>query len=239
MQEFLMSPTLTRTRFEEYVRIDLDRGWIEGSLAVPNNAQGAVIFAHGSGSSRHSPRNRYVAEVLHNAGLVTLLIDLLTADEERADIATAEHRFDIQFLADRLGIVTNWLAVNYQRHNFHFGYFGASTGAAAALVAASARNDIGAIVSRGGRPDLAGDSLTKVRAATLLIVGSRDSPVLDMNQVALDQLKRASEKEIAVIPGATHLFEEVGALERVAHLASQWFVHHLQGVPTTMHSSLT
>jgi dienelactone hydrolase len=222
-----MSRALERSRFEEAVRIDVDTGSIEGSLAIPEDAQGAVIFAHGSGSSRHSPRNRFVADVLHRAGLATLLVDLLTADEERADLITAQHRFDIRRLAKRLSGVTDWLTVNCEQRDFRLGYFGASTGAAAALVATAARDDMVAVVSRGGRPDLAGDALAKVHAATLLIVGGRDLPVIKMNQEALEQLRKASEKDLVIVPGATHLFEEPGALEDVAKLASDWFVRHL------------
>jgi putative phosphoribosyl transferase len=233
-----MIPSLARTRFEEAVRIDVDSGWIEGSLAVPEPSQGAVIFAHGSGSSRHSPRNRFVADVLHRAGLATLLVDLLTVDEEDTDVITAEHRFDIQLLADRLSAATDWLTVTYAPHDFRLGYFGASTGAAAALVAAAARNDLAAVVSRGGRPDLAGDALAEVRAATLLIVGGRDSPVIEMNRAAFEQLRNSSEKELVIIPGATHLFEEPGALENVADLASQWFVNNLRTTRTTVRSGL-
>jgi putative phosphoribosyl transferase len=222
-----MARSLERSRFEEAVRIEVDTGSIEGSLAVPEEAKGAVIFAHGSGSSRHSPRNRFVADVLHRDGLATLLVDLLTAGEERTDLITAQHRFDIRLLADRLSAVTDWLTINYDQHNFQLGYFGASTGAAAALVAAAARDDIVAVVSRGGRADLAGEALAKVRAATLLIVGGRDVPVIKMNQDALEQLRKASEKHSVIVPGATHLFEEAGALEEVAKLASDWFVRHL------------
>jgi len=222
-----MSRVVNQTCFEEAVRINVGREWIDGSLVVPYGAQGVVLFAHGSGSSRHSPRNRFVADVLRRSGLATLLIDLLTSSEERTDVVTAAHRFDIRLLADRLAAVNDWLMVNYKRHGFHVGYFGASTGAAAALVAAAARNDIEAVVSRGGRPDLAGDALGELRAATLLIVGGRDLPVIEMNREAMQQLRAARKKELVIVPGATHLFEEPGTLARVAELASDWFVRHL------------
>jgi dienelactone hydrolase len=187
-----------------------------------------VLFAHGSGSSRHSPRNRYVAGVLRQAGLATLLIDLLTADEEALDAHTAHLRFDIGLLAQRLEGATDWLKRQPDTASFAVGYFGASTGAGAALVAAADRpEDLGAIVSRGGRPDLAGPSLSHVRAPTLLIVGGRDEPVIEMNRRALTQLA-AEEKRLVIVPGATHLFEEPGALEEVAQLASDWFTKYLR-----------
>jgi putative phosphoribosyl transferase len=229
-----MNPILNRSRFEEAVRIAVDSGWIEGSVAVPEHADCAVIFAHGSGSSRHSPRNRFVADVLHRAGLATLLVDLLTIDEERTDRITAEHRFNIRLLADRLGAATDWLTFTYQRHDFRIGYFGASTGAAAALVAAAERNNVMAIVSRGGRPDLAGEALTNIHAATLLIVGGRDLQVIEMNRSALEKLRNASEKELLIVPGATHLFEESGTLENVADLASNWFARVLSRAHTVV-----
>jgi putative phosphoribosyl transferase len=193
---------------------------------MPDRAQGIVLFAHGSGSSRHSPRNRYVAQVLSDAGLATLLIDLLTADEEAAERWTRHLRFDIGLLAGRLVGATDWLKQNSETSPLRIGYFGASTGAAAALVAAAERpEDIGAIVSRGGRPDLAGSALERVQAPTLLIVGGQDLPVIDMNQEALDQLR--VPKQLTIVPGATHLFEELGTLEEVARLASQWFGQYL------------
>jgi putative phosphoribosyl transferase len=199
---------------------------LEGNLTMPDRAQGIVLFAHGSGSSRHSPRNRYVAQVLSHAGLSTLLIDLLTADEEAAERWTKHLRFDIGLLAGRLIGATDWLKQNSETNPLRIGYFGASTGAAAALVAAAERpEDIGAIVSRGGRPDLAGSALERVQAPTLLIVGGQDLPVIDMNQEALDQLR--VPKQLTIVPGATHLFEEPGTLEEVARLASQWFGHYL------------
>ncbi|WP_395849440.1 dienelactone hydrolase family protein [Cystobacter fuscus] len=199
-----------------------------GTLAVPESARGLVIFAHGSGSSRHSPRNRYVAYSLRVAGLGTLLFDLLTEDEEAEDALTAGLRFDIGFLARRLGKVTDWVFQHPELSRLRVGYFGSSTGAAAALVAAADRTEaIGAVVSRGGRPDLAGDALERVRAPTLLIVGGADDIVLDLNQEALQRLH--SPRALEVIPGATHLFPESGALERVARLAGDWFVRFLGG----------
>jgi dienelactone hydrolase len=201
---------------------------VEGDLHIPVKARGIVLFAHGSGSSRLSPRNRYVARVLREAGLATLLIDLLTADEEADDTRTAKYRFDILLLADRLVGATDWLGRQPETGDFSIGYFGASTGAAAALVAAAERSDvIRAVVSRGGRPDLAGPALSRVQASTLLIVGGADIPVLGLNRQALEQLGTA-EKRLRVIPGATHLFEEPGALEEVAQLAADWFVRSLE-----------
>jgi len=220
-----------RSRFEDLVRIVTAAGVIEGSLAVPPEAVGAVIFAHGSGSSRHSPRNRFVAEVLHRAGLATLLADLLTAEEERQDAVTAEYRFDIRLLAERLSDVTDWMTLTCAKHDFRYGYFGASTGAAAALIAATSQPSIAAIVSRGGRPDLAGASLMRVQAATLFLVGGLDVEVIELNRTAYSKLQQASARELRIIPGATHLFSEPGTLEQVAQMAAEWFVRHLS--PTT------
>jgi pimeloyl-ACP methyl ester carboxylesterase len=204
---------------------------LEGNLAVAPDAQGVVLFAHGSGSSRHSPRNRFVASALQQAGLATLLLDLLTADEETVDLRTRHLRFDIDLLAQRLVGATDWLAQQAETKDLPTGYFGASTGAGAALVAAAQRPArIGAVVSRGGRPDLAGEALHRVRAPTLLIVGGLDIPVIGMNQEALGQLG-AVEKELVIVPGATHLFEEAGALEEVARLAADWFTRHLPHGP--------
>ena len=198
---------------------------LAGYLVRPENARGTVIFAHGSGSSRKSPRNQFVARELQKVGLATLLFDLLTAEEERLDEETARLRFDIQLLADRLVGATDWLRRNPAMNKLKFGYFGASTGGGAALVAASQRpDDIGALVSRGGRPDLAGRFLAQVQAPTLLIVGGDDAPVIDMNRRAMQQMP--GEVALEIVPGATHLFVEPGALERVAQLASDWFVHH-------------
>jgi len=205
---------------------------LEGNLSLPSNASGIVLFAHGSGSSRHSPRNRFVAEQLQQAGLATLLIDLLTAEEEIADRPSGYLRFDIQLLAQRLGYVTDWLKQNQSTHALKIGYFGASTGAGAALVAAADHpQDVVAIVSRGGRPDLAGDALLRVKAPTLLIVGGEDHQVIRLNEIALAQIH--GEKRLDIIPGATHLFEESGALEQVASLARLWFERHL--VSTAAH----
>jgi dienelactone hydrolase len=199
---------------------------LEGTLGIPAGARGIVLFAHGSGSSRFSPRNRAVARELRAAGLATLLIDLLTPEEEAIDVRTRRLRFDIAMLAERLAGATDWLARTPAMHQMRIGYFGASTGAGAALVAAAevpAR--VGAVVSRGGRPDLAGEALAHVRAPTLLIVGGNDAPVIAMNQEALAQLR--GEKQLVIIPGATHLFEEPGALEEVARLACGWFARYL------------
>jgi putative phosphoribosyl transferase len=202
---------------------------LQGSLVVPEGAGGVVLFAHGSGSSRFSPRNRYVAGVLQQAGLATLLVDLLTAEEEDEERYTRHLRIDIGLLAARLVGVTRWLLDEPKTQRLSVGYFGSSTGAAAALVAAAVEPDaVGAVVSRGGRPDLAGDALPRVQAPTLLIVGGADTEVLELNREAFDLLQ--SEKRLVVVPGATHLFEEPGTLEHVAELASRWFVNHL-GAP--------
>ncbi len=185
-----------------------------------------MIFAHGSGSSRHSPRNQYVARVLRDAGLGTLLFDLLTAEEEEAEAHTRHLRFDITLLSSRLAGATRCVLRQYISPGIRLGYFGSSTGAAAALVAAAGLgSSIGAVVSRGGRPDLAEDSLAKVQAATLLLVGGADSPVISLNEQAYRRLKCV--KALHIVPGASHLFEEVGALETVAKLASDWFATHL------------
>lgn len=198
---------------------------VGGTLGVPEGAKGIVLFAHGSGSSRFSPRNRYVARVLREAGLATLLIDLLTPEEEEVDLRTAHLRFDIPLLAERLLGGTDWLGTQPETKDLRVGYFGASTGASAALVAAAERPEVAAVVSRGGRPDLAGASLEKVRAPTLLIVGGNDLTVLELNREAMTRL--AAPCELEVVPGASHLFEEPGALEEVARLATEWFVRHL------------
>jgi pimeloyl-ACP methyl ester carboxylesterase len=197
---------------------------LEGTLALPEGAFGIVVFAHGSGSSRHSPRNRMVANKLNQAGLGTLLIDLLTPAEEQVDLQNGRLRFDIDLLAGRVVAAVDW--VRREHPSLPVGLFGASTGAAAALMAAAERpDDVGAIVSRGGRPDLAGPVLRQVCAPTLLIVGEADELVLELNRRALELLP--CEKELAVVPGATHLFEEPGALEEVARLAADWFTRHL------------
>jgi dienelactone hydrolase len=205
-----------------------------GTLAMPEGARGLVIFAHGSGSSRHSPRNRSVAYSLRRAGLGTLLFDLLTEDEEAEDESTAALRFDIDFLARRLGAVTDWVFAHPGLSHPRVGYFGSSTGAAAALVAAAGRPEaIGSVVSRGGRPDLAGDALPRVLAPTLLIVGGADALVLELNQRAFERLR--SPKALEVVAGATHLFPEPGALARVAELAAGWFTRFL-GSPLELES---
>lgn len=209
------------------VRIKIGELVLQGDLILPENAVGVVLFAHGSGSSRQSPRNRFVAETLNEAGIGTLLMDLLTREEEIFDRATGELRFDIELLAKRQIAAVDWLRSG-PAASLSIGLFGASTGAAAALVAAAARpDDVAAIVSRGGRPDLAGAALPRVRAPTLLIVGSLDRVVLELNRQALEQLQ--AEKQLVVVPGATHLFEEPGALEEVARLATEWFSRHLGG----------
>lgn len=199
---------------------------LEGILEIPDQARGLVVFVHGSGSSRHSKRNQAVARYLQRDGLATLLFDLLTSEEERIDMVTRHLRFDINMLASRVIVVTDWLVQQPQCQKMPIGYFGASTGAAAALIAAAARPDVvAAVVSRGGRPDLAASVLPDVKAPTLLIVGGEDTPVIGMNEHALGRLK--TEKRLEIIPGATHLFEEPGALEEVARLASEWFRRHL------------
>jgi pimeloyl-ACP methyl ester carboxylesterase len=214
---------------EHPVRVKAGDAILEGTLALPQNAAGVVVFAHGSGSGRHSPRNRFVARVLREAGLGTLLIDLLTAEEERVDMVTAELRFDIGLLADRVVGTTDWLDGVETTKDLPAGYFGASTGAGAALVAAARRPErVRAVVSRGGRPDLAADDLLQVQAPTLLIVGGDDVPVIGLNRAALDRLG-AREKGLHIVPGATHLFEEPGALAEVARLAADWFSRHLAG----------
>jgi len=199
---------------------------LEGDLCIPPNAYGVVVFAHGSGSSRRSPYHRYIGQVLRQSGLATLLFDLLTAEEERGDLQTGRYRFDIRLLANRLVGATQWLQQNPETKNMNIGYFGAGTGAAAALVAAAEHpDDIGAVVSRSGRPDLARPALPYIKSPTLLIVGGRDLPVMAMNRDAIAELH--SEKKLVVIPGATHLFEESGALEEVAKLATNWFANYL------------
>ncbi|MGA7932578.1 MAG: dienelactone hydrolase family protein [Kovacikia sp.] len=218
----------TQDRQEHLVSVCAGSVNLEGNLVIPAGAQGIVLFAHGSGSSRHSPRNRYVAAVLQQEGLATLLLDLLTAKEEVIDLQTRHLRFDIGLLATRLIGATDWLRQAPTTQQLRIGYFGASTGSAAALIAATRRpHDVDAIVSRGGRPDLAGSALTLVQAPTLLIVGSKDISVIGMNQDALALLSQASAKQLERIPGATHLFEEPGTLEQVAVLASQWFKRYL------------
>ena len=208
------------------VQIEAGPAVLSGNLTIPENAVALVLFAHGSGSSRHSPRNQFVARTLNHAGLATLLFDLLTPNEEVTDVHTREHRFDIGLLAERLVQGTKWAKQQAQTRDLRVGYFGSSTGGAAALVGAAAiPHDIGAVVSRGGRPDLAGEALPKVGAPTLLIVGGNDDVVIELNEMARDQMR--CEVILEIVPGATHLFEESGALEKVAKLASDWFVKHL------------
>lgn len=215
---------------ERTVRISAVGVELEGTLSIPGEAAGAVLFAHGSGSSRHSPRNRSVAGVLQRAGFATLLMDLLTADEERVDAHTRHHRFDIGLLARRLVAATGWLRSEPVTAALPIGLFGASTGGGAALVAAAELpGEIRAVVSRGGRPDLAGDALPRVRAPTLLIVGGDDLPVIGMNETAITQMGGA-EVRLEIVPGAGHLFEEPGKLEEVSRLAVEWFRRHL-GTP--------
>jgi pimeloyl-ACP methyl ester carboxylesterase len=209
------------------IRIPIGEAALTGNLDVPPHAKGVVLFAHGSGSSRHSPRNVWVAAELQRAGIATLLFDLLTMVEEARDLHTREHRFDIPLLATRLVAATHWIDAQPDLRPLRVGYFGASTGSAAALVAAAELGErISAVVSRGGRPDLAGANvLPRVTAPTLLIVGGEDDVVLDLNRRAYGQM--TCERRLEVVPGATHLFEEPGTLEQVATLAAQWFAGHL------------
>jgi putative phosphoribosyl transferase len=221
-----MNNPLAQTVEEQLVQVPAGSVTLEGNLTLPEESRAIVLFAHGSGSSRHSPRNRYVARVLNEAKLATLLIDLLTLHEEVVDAPTAQLRFDIDLLAERLVDATDWLTQFPDTKHLRIGYFGASTGAAAALAAAAVRPDaVRAIVSRGGRPDLAGAALTRVQAPTLLIVGEHDDQVVQLNRQALTQLR--CEKRLVIVPGATHLFEEPGALDEVARLARDWFQRHL------------
>jgi putative phosphoribosyl transferase len=210
------------------VDVPVDHHEIAATLSIPDHAQGLVLFAHGSGSSRFSPRNNYVADVLRDAGLATLRVDLLTVEEERIDSVTNRYRFDIPLLASRLKAATDWVETTDPLRSMRLGYFGASTGAAAALIAAAHRaSSIGAIVCRGGRPDLAEAALPHVSAPTLFIVGETDHPVLERNQAALERLG-TTQKDLRVIAGASHLFEEAGALQEAAHLAADWFGEFLR-----------
>ena len=218
---------ILHTNTEQNVRVTVSRVTLEGNLGLPADAAGLVLFAHGSGSGRHSPRNRFVAERLRQAGLGTLLIDLLTESEERIDARTAHLRFDIGLLADRLVGAIDWLARDHRTACRPVGLFGASTGGGAALVAAAQRPDrVAAVVSRGGRPDLAGAALPTVRAPTLLIVGGDDDVVITLNEQALARLG-SLVKELVIVPGASHLFEEPGKLDEVARLAADWFARRL------------
>ncbi|HEX9388057.1 MAG TPA: alpha/beta fold hydrolase [Anaerolineales bacterium] len=223
-----MNKTNTENR---YVRI-LSRGvQLEGILSIPEDAKGLVVFVHGSGSSRHSPRNQYVAQTLQEGGLATLLFDLLTASEEEIDLQTRHLRFDINLLASRTAGVLEWIDLQPYAHQFKRGLFGSSTGAAAALIAAAEHpEEVSAVVSRGGRPDLAGQALPNVQAPTLLIVGGNDEPVIDLNEQAIAQMQAGADKKLIIVPGASHLFEEPGALEYAARLAREWFQTYLSQV---------
>ena len=222
-----MKESLSMGKKSIEVQIPIDSISLEGKLDIPEGARGIVVFVHGSGSSRHSPRNQYVAKEMQRGGLGTLLFDLLTVEEERVDMMTRHLRFDIDLLSKRLIDVTRWLLNRPDTKDLNIGYFGASTGAAAALMAAKEHSDtVKAVVSRGGRPDLAETALMYVKAPTLLIVGGRDTQVIDMNQWALDRII-IMEKELKIVPGATHLFEEPGTLEEVARLAGEWFKRYL------------
>ncbi len=220
-----MSATTELKALERDVRVTAESVTLEGNLNLPEDARGVVLFAHGSGSSRHSPRNRRVAALLNEAKFATLLVDLLTLEEEAIDMHTGRLRFDIGLLAERLVGATDWLAQEPDTTRLPIGYFGASTGAGAALVAAAKRpRSVAAIVSRGGRPDLAGRYLSRVEAPTLLIIGGNDPLVLELNRAAFEELR--CEKRLEIVPGATHLFEEPGALDEVARLAREWFEGH-------------
>ena len=215
------------------VRVPVGGRSLDGELTTPVDAHGVVVFAHGSGSSRQSPRNQFVARALERRRLATVLIDLLTADEEAVDVHTAQYRFDIPMLASRLVTIIDWIGGRKETTGLPIGLFGASTGGGAALMAAAERpQDVGAVVSRGGRPDLAGRALNTVSAPTLLIVGGLDTPVIQMNRDAMRQMHGFVQLE--VVPGATHLFEEPGALEQVAELAGKWFARYLQAGATTL-----
>jgi putative phosphoribosyl transferase len=215
---------------KQQVQVITDSVRLDGYLSVPPGAHGIVAFAHGSGSSLHSSRNQFVANELYEAGLATLLFDLLTSGEERADVRTREYRFDIPMLARRVSGAVEWLEDQAETRRLRVGLFGASTGAAAALIAAAEKpGPVDAVVSRGGRPDLASDSLARVQAPTLLIVGGRDTPVIGMNREAMAKMQ--NEVKLEIVPGATHLFQEPGALEQVAGLAARWFKTYLTPSP--------
>ena len=222
----MAAPKIPRQETKQMVSIPANGIKLEGSLIIPENAGGVVLFAHGSGSSRHSPRNNFVAEVLHKAGIGTLLMDLLTKEED----SIYENRFDIELLTWRLDRATQWLSETPMSSSLPIGYFGASTGAAAALQAAATfGKSIGAVVSRGGRPDLAMEALDRVESPTLLIVGGLDHAVIDLNRQALSRLRM--EKDLAIVPGASHLFEEPGTLQEAARLAANWFSRHFGRSP--------
>jgi pimeloyl-ACP methyl ester carboxylesterase len=223
-----MNKTNTENR---YVQILSTGVRLDGIVSVPENPHGLVVFVHGSGSSRHSPRNQFVAQILEEGGLATLLFDLLTASEEEIDLRTHHLRFDIDLLARRTAGVLEWLDLQPFAHELKRGLFGSSTGAAAALMAAAELPDkVDAVVSRGGRPDLAGPALPKVQAPTLLIVGANDETVIELNEEALDQMQEGAEKKLMIVPGASHLFEEEGTLEYAARLARDWFQMYLNHV---------
>jgi dienelactone hydrolase len=220
-----MAPEHETRRKTTPVQVPIGGARLYGDLGLPSEAQGIVLFAHGSGSSRHSPRNQYVARALERRDLATLLIDLLTPEEEAVDDRTAQYRFDIPMLASRLVSIVDWLRRRPETAPLPIGLFGASTGGGAALMAAAVRpHEIVAVVSRGGRPDLAGPSLTNVVTPTLLIVGGLDTAVIQMNRDAMKQMR--ADVQLEIVPGATHLFEEPGTLERVAELAGSWFARY-------------
>jgi len=224
-QRFPMNKTSTENRYVRILSADVH---LEAILSIPDEATGLVAFVHGSGSSRHSPRNQYVAQTLQEAGLATLLFDLLTASEEAIDLQTRQLRFDINLLARRTSGILEWLAAQPYEYVSRTGLFGSSTGAAAALIAAAQNPQmVHAVVSRGGRPDLAGSALASVKAPTLLIVGADDEAVIQLNEQALGQMPPGGDKKITIVPGATHLFQEPGTLESAARLARDWFVSHL------------
>lgn len=222
---FMNKDSLTLTR-EQPVTVETTGVTLEGDLRIPPDAQAMVAFAHGSGSSRRSPRNRHVASFLNRAGIATLLFDLLTPKEEDLDLISREYRFDIDLLSMRLSGASDWIRAQDSLRDMMLGYFGASTGAAAALVAAASRDDVAAVVSRGGRPDLAGSALEQTSAPTLLIVGGNDPVVLDLNREAYGRLATEA-KDLTIVAGATHLFEERGALDEVARRAADWFQRFL------------
>ena len=223
-----MNKTLTENRYVQILSMGV---LLEGIISIPDDVKGFVVFVHGSGSSRHSPRNQYVAQTLQEGGLATLLFDLLTAEEEEIDLRTRQWRFDINLLANRTAGVLEWLGLQPFAYGLKKGLFGSSTGAAAALMTAAELPDlVQAVVSRGGRPDLAGRALPKVEAPTLLIVGGRDEEVINLNEQALSQMQLGMGAKMVVVPGASHLFEEPGALEEAARLSRDWFQTHLSKV---------
>ena len=220
-----MNKTITENRYVQILSMGVR---LEGIVSIPDDAKGFVVFVHGSGSSRHSPRNQYVAQTLQEGGMATLLFDLLTADEEEMDLRTRQWRFDITLLANRTAGVLEWLNLQPFAYGLKKGLFGSSTGAAAALMTAAELPElVAAVVSRGGRPDLAGQALARVEAPTLLIVGGRDQTVIDLNEQALSQMQLGLGAKMIVVPGASHLFEEPGALEEAARLSRDWFQRHL------------